>query len=174
MRPLSRNAWTFLGGLLGGIIGTSGMFLIGVAAERLATVPLDRTLPQLELGFGGPVAGAGVLGPDLSLPVHYLHGAVLGLLLAGILLLGERWRVAPHIPLWADGLIFGTAVSGFVVLLLDATVPEKLSPELVGLVVLLHVTFGGLAGGVLQRVRDEKSLPSKAPDPVSSTDPSGH
>jgi hypothetical protein len=150
---LTGKARTLLGGVLGGIFGTSGMVLLGITLEWGAGLPLDRLLPELELGFGGPLAGAGVLGPGFSLPVHYLHGAVLGLLFAGLILLGEHLEVAPRIPLWGSGLIFGAVVSGVVLLLLDLTAGGALTPGLLGLVCLLHLTFGGLAGLVLPRVR---------------------
>lgn len=152
--PLTRRGRTLLGGLLGGILGTSGMVLVGIAAEWGAGIPLDRLAPELELGFGGPLAGAGVLGSDFSLPVHYLHGLILGLLLAGILLLGGQFGVAPRIPGWASGLTFGAVVSGIVLVLLMVTSNTALSAGLIGLVFLLHLTFGGSAGALIQRVRD--------------------
>ncbi|MGA7862134.1 MAG: hypothetical protein WCB19_09830 [Thermoplasmata archaeon] len=129
------------------------MILLGIVAEGGAGVSLSRLVPELELGFGGPLAGAGVLGPDFSLPVHYLHGVVLGLLFAGIILLGEHFRVAPRVPLWSSGLVFGAVVSGIVLVLLAVTTSVALSPGLIGLVSLLHLTFGGLAGSLLPRVR---------------------
>lgn len=152
--PLTGRAQTTLyGGLLGGLLGTSGMIFIGVAAERGAGLPLPRLLPELELGFGGPAAGAGVLGADFSLPIHYLHGAVLGILFAGLLLLSDHLGMAPRVPLWSIGLIFGAVVSGFVLALLKVTSAGVLDPGLIGLVCLLHLTFGGSAGAVIQRVR---------------------
>jgi hypothetical protein len=129
------------------------MILVGLAAEAGAKVPLDRLVPTLELGFGGPLAGAGVLGPAFSLPIHYLHGVALGLLFVGIILLGERLGVAPPIPLWSSGMVFGGIVAGVVLFLLVETSTLTLTPGLVGLVCLLHVTFGGLAGFALQRCR---------------------
>jgi hypothetical protein len=151
--PLTDRTRLLLGGLLGGILGTSGMIFVGIAAEWAAGVPVRGLLPELELGFVGPLAGAGILGPDFSLAVHYLHGAVLGLLFVGILAVGERLRVAPRIPYGASGLIFGAAVAGIVLVLLEATTRTDLGPALIGLVVLLHLTFGGVAGGTLSRVR---------------------
>jgi hypothetical protein len=152
--PLSRRSRTLLGGALGGILGTSGIILLGLGIEGAFGFGLDRLIPELELGFGGPLAGAGVLGPDFSVPIHYLHGAILGLVLAGLLLLDDRLRWADRIPVWADGLIFGAVVASVVLVLLDATSGSALTPGLAGLVILLHVTFGGLAGAVVQRVRE--------------------
>jgi hypothetical protein len=150
--PLTDRTRVLRGGLLGGIFGTSGMIFVGIAAEWVAGVPLRGLLSELELGFGGPLAGAGILGPDFSLPVHYLHGAVLGLLFVGILWVGERLGVAPSIPYWSSGLIFGTVVAGIVLVLLEASTGTDLRPALIGLVVLLHLTFGGLAGVTLSWV----------------------
>jgi hypothetical protein len=144
---------TFLGGVLAGFLGTSGMILVGVGAEAGSGLPFSQFLPELELGFGGPWAGVGSLGSGFALPVHYLHGVILGLLFAGIIVLGERLRVAPEIPLWSSGLIFGAVVSGIVLVLLRATSNAQLIPGLVGLVVLMHLTFGGLAGILFQRIR---------------------
>jgi hypothetical protein len=159
---LPRSAATLLGGLLGGILGTSGMILVGVAAEAAAGLSLTRWLPQLELGFGGPLAGAGILGTDFSLPAHYVHGTVLGLVFAGLLLFGERVRIAPRIPPWESGLAFGAVVAGIVLLLLRATVSIALTPGLVGLVLLLHLTFGALAGILVQWVSPQ-SIPGALP-----------
>jgi hypothetical protein len=151
--PLTDRTLHLLGGLLGGILGTSGMIFVGIAAEAVAGIPARRLLSELELGFGGPLAGAGILGSDFSLPVHYLHGAVLGLLFVGILWVGERLRVAPRIPYWSSGLIFGAVVAGVVLILVEAATGIELDPALIGLVVLLHLTFGGLAGVTLSWVR---------------------
>jgi hypothetical protein len=140
------------------------MILVGVAAELSVGLPLRRVLPELELGFGGPVAGAGVLGPSFALPVHYLHGAVLGLLFVGIILLGERYQLTPQLSLPVSGLVFGAAVSVAVLLLLWWTSPGPLSLGLIGLVCLLHLTFGGLAGTALEYVRaPSRSAPVGAP-----------
>jgi len=150
--PLTRRPRTLLGGLLGGTLGTSGMILLGIGAESGAGLPLGRLLPELEIGFGGPLAGAGALGAGFSLPVHYLHGLVLGLLFAGILLVGERFKVAPRIPIWSSGLIFGAVVAVVVLGLLAVTSGSSLDPGAIGLVCLLHLAFGGLSGAVVQRV----------------------
>ncbi|MCI4351947.1 MAG: hypothetical protein L3K14_00965 [Thermoplasmata archaeon] len=152
-KPPTPRSPILVGGLLGGILGTSGMILVGIVAEWGAGVPLSRLTPELELGFGGPFAGAGVLGSGLSLPVHYLHGMLLGLVFAWVVWLGERLGLAPRIPLSASGLLFGGIVSTFVVALLAATAGGPLSPGVVGLVGLLHLTFGGLTGATLERVR---------------------
>jgi hypothetical protein len=148
-----RSVRTLCAGLLGGILGTSGMILVGVAAEAGARLPLAQILPELELGFGGPLAGAGALGPDYSLPVHYLHGAVLGFLFAGIVLAAEHVHMAPRIPGWASGLIFGAVVAAVVIGLVWVTSAGALGLGVVGLIVLLHLTFGGLTGALVQRVR---------------------
>jgi hypothetical protein len=155
---LTRRNRAILGGVLAGILGTSGMILVGIAAEAGFRLPLSRLLPELELGFGGPLAGAGILGSSFSLPVHYLHGIVLGLLFAGIIGLGEQLRVAPRIPLWCSGLLFGAVVAGVVLVLLRATSSAALTIGLTGLVVLIHLTFGGLAGILLQQVRTDRSM----------------
>lgn len=149
------------------------MILVGIAAEWGAGIPLHRLIPQLELGFGGPLAGAGFLGSNFSLPVHYLHGLILGLLLAGILWVGERWRLAPQGPVWTSGLIFGAVVSVVVLGLLAGTSNTPLSPGLIGLVVLLHLTFGGLAGALIQRVRQEPGLAPAAGAPMPELRSSG-
>jgi hypothetical protein len=151
--PPPGSVRTLCAGLLGGILGTSGMILVGFAAEGAARLPLGRILPELQLGFGGPLAGAGILGPDFSLPVHYLHGVALGLLFAGIVLAAEYGQMAPRIPLWASGLIFGAVVAAVVMALVWATSTEALSVGVGGLIVLLHLTFGGLTGALVQRVR---------------------
>ena len=150
--PRSSSA-TLLGGLFGGILGTSGMILVGLGAESTTGLSFNRLLPELELGFGGPIAGAGVLGSSFTLPIHYLHGIVLGLLFAGIWLLGERWALLPPIPVWASGMVFGAVVSAFVLGLLAGTVGDLLTPGVAGLVFLLHLTFGGLTGAAVQQFR---------------------
>lgn len=152
-KPLTGSARTLVGGILGGILGTSGMILGGIALERAAGLALPQLLPDLELGFGGPLAGAGILGPDFSLPVHYIHGVLLGMLFAGIVLVAERFQVAPRIPLWSGGLLFGAVVAAVVLALLQRTSNGTLGPGIIGLVVLLHLTFGGLAGLLISSVR---------------------
>jgi hypothetical protein len=152
--PLTPRNRALLGGVLAGILGTSGMILVGIATEAGFRLPLSRLLPELELGFGGPLAGAGILGPGLSLPVHYLHGIVLGVLFAGVIGLAEHLGLAPRIPLWSSGLLFGAVVSAIVLVLLQTTSNAALTPGVTGLVVLMHLTFGGLAGTLLQNVRE--------------------
>jgi hypothetical protein len=151
---LTRRNQVLLGGGLAGILGTSGMILVGIAAEVGFGLPLSRLLPELELGFGGPLAGAGILGRGFSLPVHYLHGTILGLLFAGIIWGSEHLRVAPRTPMWSSGLIFGAVVSGVVLVLLLVTSNATVTPGLTGLVVLMHLTFGGLVGILFHRVRE--------------------
>lgn len=152
--PPTRRFRTLLGGMLGGILGTSGMIGLGLAVEAAAGLPLHELIPELELGFGGPVAGAGVLGPEFALPVHYLHGVLLGLVLAGFLLLDDRLEWARQVPVWASGLLFGGVVSAVVFVILAATHGGAPTPGLAGLVVFLHFAFGGLAGLAIHRVRD--------------------
>lgn len=152
-----------LGGVLGGILGTSGMILVGLAAERAAGVPPVRWVADLELGFGGPWAGAGTYGPVVALPVHYLHGLILGLVFVGLLAAGERLGWAPALPPAANGLIFGVVLSGFVGVLLWATTPGPATPGLVALVLLMHLTFGGAAGAVVGQLRHPfRPVPSAA------------
>lgn len=148
----TRNADALLGGGLGGLLGTSAMVLVGLGVEAGAGLPTVRLLPELELAFGGPVAGAGALGATFALPVHYAHGLALGLLFVGILALGDRWSIRPRLPLWAQGLIYGGAVSGVAIALLATTDGGLPNPDLAGLVCLLHGTFGVLLGAIVTRL----------------------
>lgn len=139
--------------MLPGILGTPGRIFTGIGAERAAGVRLHRILPVLELGLGGPWAGAGVLEPDLSLPVYYRHGAVSGLSLAGMPLVGERFRVAPRLPFWTGEPVFGAVVAGITLALLDPATGVGDRPALVGFVVLLPVTFAGWTDRTFSRLR---------------------
>lgn len=136
-----------------GILGTSGRIFTGIGAEGAAGVPLHRILPEWELGLGGSWAGAGVLEPDLSLPGYYRHGAVSGLSLAGMPLVGERFRVAPRFPFWTGGPIFGAVAAGITLALLDPATGVGDCPALIGFVVLLPVTSAGWTDRTFSRLR---------------------
>jgi hypothetical protein len=133
-------------GCLGGTIGTSGMILMGLLAIGLAGVPPSQWASELALGFGGPSAvfPASGLGPEFVL--HYLHGIVLGAAFGGGYVVASRRFpfIAGRLPLF--GILFGFVLAAVVLVLMVVTVAATLTTGTVGLVILLHATFGSLVG----------------------------
>lgn len=144
---------TLVAGLLGGVLGTSVMIVLGVVSEWASGVPPRQLGMILELGFGGPLSTLGSFGPATVLPLHYVHGALLGLLLGVLIMATSRTRFADRLPDWVTGLAFGAVISPVVLALLVASVTLVLTPGLVGLVFLLHLGFGATVGGVVQGLR---------------------
>ena len=154
-RVPSQWEWRLLlgGGVLGGILGTSGMVIGGVTAEVASGVRPADLLGTLEIGFGGALAGAGALGPSWGLPVHYLHGIVLGLLLAALIRLGARFELTRGLSPSYAGPMFGLVLSPFVTGFLVWTDPGVLTLDEAVFIVVLHVVFGALAGLALDWTR---------------------
>jgi len=134
---LLRGVVGLLAGSLGGVLATGAMY--GVAAVVLAAtgVPLGRWAAATETGFGGTV---GSLLDLAGLPLHLLHGVVIGALVGAALLLfmpALRARVGV-----AGGLLLGLVLWVGVLVLSTATRATQGDGPPIVLSLTMHLAFG--------------------------------
>lgn len=136
---LLRGVVGLLAGSLGGVLATGAMY--GVAAVVLAAtgVPLGRWAAATETGFGGSV---GALFGLTGLPLHLLHGVVIGAVAGTAVLLfvpAVRLRVGV-----AGGLLLGLALWAGVLALSAATRATQGDGPPFVLSLTMHFAFGGV------------------------------
>jgi hypothetical protein len=137
--------------LLGGLVGTDVMFALVALALYATGVPTGGWPKELFLAFGGPLAGSPEPWGPGALLVHYAHGILLG---GAFGILWAAWgaidpRLWRPVRTLAAGLGFGAVLSAGVLALLWASAAPQVTAELAVLVVLIHLAFGGVIGGLV-------------------------
>jgi hypothetical protein len=134
-------------GLLGGILGTAGMYVAAVAELAATSVPSSQWAAAAEVGLGGRTGA--ILGLS-GAPLHFLHGAGIGLAVG--FLAGAIRGPATGREVLGLGIGIGLLLWGSLLALDPATRGTSGAGPPVVLAFVLHLVYGLVVAIVVARL----------------------